>query len=112
MPKGIGYPPGSKMTATQTMRKMAGKEPMAEGTEFGSTVLSTEKYPELEGMAEGSPISGTWEGTVSKVDGKNVTVNYTSMELTTENQADKELNRMTGRVPMSAGGGMMEDEYE
>lgn len=89
----------------QTMKPMAtmpkmGAEMAEESAETDTTVLSSDQYPELQGAKEGDQVSGKWEGTVGKVEGSNVTVKYSSMELTTENKATKELNRITGKSAM------------
>lgn len=96
------------MKPIATMPKM-GAEMSEETTETDTTVLSSDQYPELQGAKEGDPVSGKWEGAVEKVDGTNVTVKYSSMELTTENKATKELNRITGK---SSATPMMEDVAE
>ena len=106
-------PKGMMKTATSEMNKMMGKNVDSNNgsSEFGSTILSVAKYPELADVDVGSRISGTWQGTVSKMEDGNVEVIYSEMELDTENHADKELKRMTGagRAAIDSGG-MMEDE--
>ena len=65
-----------------------------------STTLSVENYPELEGVQVGETISGKWSGKVTKSENGSVTIEYDSMELETENSADRELRGMMKQPQM------------
>lgn len=65
-------------------------------SEGGSTTLPLDKYPELQGLAQGQKIKGTFEGIIDAIDNANAKVSYTMLELDTENSADKEMGRIMG----------------
>ncbi len=73
------------------------KQQGPEESDAGTTTLSIQQYPELKGIQPGDKLSGTFEGSVDSVDGDNVTVSYSSMDLQTENPADKTFKKMTGQ---------------
>ena len=79
-------------------KKMLMKDGMMEAdleSDGESTSLSVENYPELEGVQVGETISGKWEGRIVEVKNGMVKVEYDSMELETENTADRDLRQMT-----------------
>ena len=65
--------------------------------EMGSTVLDVTKFPELQGAQQGSKVSGTWEGLVDSIENDMAKISFSSLEISTENTADKELKRMSGQ---------------
>lgn len=81
---------------------MRARRPMKVGSDMEmqndgeKTVLSIGKYPELQNAKVGSPVSGSWDGTVESIDGDKVTVAYSSLDINTENSADKEMDKMRG----------------
>ena len=70
-----------------------------------SMTLSMDSYPELQNAEVGQAISGTWSGRVVEVNDDKVKIEYDSMELETENSADKEMRSMA-KQPM---GGVVEE---
>jgi len=60
------------------------------------TVLSVEKYPELEGIEVGAEVKGSWSGKVSDVSDGQVTIDYSELEIETENAADQALSTLKG----------------
>lgn len=101
MPKDIGYPPGSQKTMMAKKGGMMYEKgtPQMRSENLGETVMSIETYPDLAGLEVGAAVSGNWEGTIEKVEGDNVTIRYTGMELETENEADRAMDQMIGRKP-------------
>ena len=83
---------------------MKEKKAKIQGEGEGKTVLNVSDYPELEGIQAGASVKGTWEGTVDSEPDKdgNVPITYNSMELETENAADKALEGMMAK-PEAAG---------
>lgn len=67
------------------------------------TSLSVEKYPELAAIKPGVTISGRWTGKVSGVDNGMASIAFDSMELETENRADKALKQLTGQTAGEVG---------
>lgn len=82
-------------------------------TEGKSTVMNVKEYPELEGLEVGAAVRGSWEGSVSAVDGDDMTIAYDTVNIETENDADRELNKLQGKkkMPMMPAP-MMEGEEE
>ena len=62
-----------------------------------TTTLDSSKYPQLEGAAVGQFVKGVWEGKVTANDNGQVTIQYDSLDLETENSADKSLAEMKGK---------------
>lgn len=79
----------------------------------GKIQLNVSDYPELTGIEPGAPVSGKWEGNADNTpdeDG-NVMVTFSTMEIETENKADRELAEMTGK-PEQTGGNEGEEDDE
>lgn len=85
-----------KMGMTETGDDKPKKPDAMDMGSSGSTTLALDKYPELQGMAKGDKISGKWEGVIDQIDTDNATISYTSLNLETENTADKEMERIMG----------------
>jgi hypothetical protein len=77
-----------------------------EGTDMGdagSTVLSLDKFPQLQGLESGAKVSGKWEGIIGEISDNNVKIDFSNLELETENSADVALNKMISRGNESKG---------
>lgn len=94
---------GKKMGGGKKMLMKDGAPEMSESHE--GTTLDKNDYPELEGMTEGSPISGKWSGKITAVNGDKYTITYDEVNLETENSADREYDRMSRQpqIDMSSG---------
>ena len=78
-----------------------------------TSVMNVKDYPELEGLEVGSSVKGSWEGSIASVDGDDYTVSYDTVNIETENEADRSLQKLTGKkkekkMPMPP---MEEEEY-
>lgn len=65
--------------------------------EMGSTILDVTKFPQLQGAEQGAKVSGTWEGLVDSIENDQAKISFSSLEISTENQADKEVKRMSSQ---------------
>ena len=72
---------------------------MQMASESETTTLSAEKYPELEGAEVGQTVEGNFTGRVISVDNGQVTLQYESLEISTENKADKSLRELSRQAP-------------
>src|SRR3990167_1066696 len=87
------------------------KKPMEMGQEMtglGQTVIPLKEYPNLMSAKVGAKVSGTWKGTVESLDDEEITITYDSVDVTSENKADKAMNKMMGRRTVEDE--IMEDE--
>lgn len=65
--------------------------PVGDGQEM---TFDTAEYPQLDGLEEGSPVTVTCEGTVSKTGSGQVTLAISNCEFTTEAQVDRDFRDM------------------
>lgn len=88
-------------------------QPENEGMEMASsgeqTTLSAEQYPELKNAQVGQYVEGRFTGKVNAVNDGQVTIQYDSVELSTENKADKSLKDLSAQ---SSGYAATEDDVE
>lgn len=76
----------------------------------GSLTLSTEEFPELEGIKVGDEIKGNYVARVKSVEDGMVTLLIESQEIETENFADRELRNMKSNMIEVSGDDEEEDE--
>ena len=64
-------------------------------------IFDTAEYPQLDGLQDGSPVTVTCEGTVSKTEGGQVTLSITDCQFKTEGQVDRDYRDMNRQDSMS-----------
>ena len=71
----------------------------------GSIQLNVSDYPQLTGIEAGAEVSGKWNGNVDAApdeDG-NVTVRFSTMEIETDNAADRALEELSNKSEQTGG---------
>ena len=74
------------------MRNAPMDNPVGDGQEM---TFDTAEYPQLDGLTEGSPVTVTCEGTVSRAAGGQITLSITDCQFKTEGQVDRDMRDMT-----------------